>query len=130
MYTCRTPRFVLSNFRICSCRHCISSIFISCERLICLLLQPFTGEYVDNHETGIYTCACCDAPLFRWAIISQVVDCWWLQSGSCRRSKQFHRVLALGSVRSQCNALIGWQSSTEAVLWMWSLKLAMFVWFP
>ncbi|KAK2170215.1 hypothetical protein NP493_1158g00071 [Ridgeia piscesae] len=25
---------------------------------------PFTGEYVDNHETGIYTCACCDAPLF------------------------------------------------------------------
>lgn len=26
--------------------------------------RPFTGEYVDHHETGTYTCLCCQAPLF------------------------------------------------------------------
>lgn len=25
---------------------------------------PFTGEYVDNHENGMYTCAACGTPLF------------------------------------------------------------------
>lgn len=25
---------------------------------------PFTGEYVDNHEEGIYECAWCHTPLF------------------------------------------------------------------
>jgi peptide-methionine (R)-S-oxide reductase len=25
---------------------------------------PFTGAYVDNHETGMYTCKACGAPLF------------------------------------------------------------------
>lgn len=25
---------------------------------------PFTGEYVNNHEDGMYHCAWCDAPLF------------------------------------------------------------------
>jgi peptide-methionine (R)-S-oxide reductase len=25
---------------------------------------PFTGKYVDNHETGMYHCAACNAPLF------------------------------------------------------------------
>ena len=24
----------------------------------------FTGKYWDNHETGMYHCAACDAPLF------------------------------------------------------------------
>ncbi len=26
--------------------------------------QPFTGEYRDNHEEGIYSCVCCGLPLF------------------------------------------------------------------
>ncbi|KAI0227981.1 Methionine-R-sulfoxide reductase B2, mitochondrial [Lamellibrachia satsuma] len=25
---------------------------------------PYTGEHVDNHEAGFYTCVCCDSPLF------------------------------------------------------------------
>ena len=25
---------------------------------------PFSGEYNDNKESGIYNCICCDAPLF------------------------------------------------------------------
>lgn len=25
---------------------------------------PFTGRYWDHHEAGIYTCVCCDTPLF------------------------------------------------------------------
>jgi peptide-methionine (R)-S-oxide reductase len=25
---------------------------------------PFTGKYVDNHETGMYECAACGQPLF------------------------------------------------------------------
>ena len=26
--------------------------------------RAFTGQYVDNHESGIYRCACCGSPLF------------------------------------------------------------------
>ena len=26
---------------------------------------PFTGKYYHHHESGIYTCACCGAPLFK-----------------------------------------------------------------
>lgn len=26
--------------------------------------RPFTGLFVDHHETGIYHCVCCKAPLF------------------------------------------------------------------
>ena len=26
--------------------------------------RPFTGEYVDNHEEGQYSCVCCGAALF------------------------------------------------------------------
>jgi peptide-methionine (R)-S-oxide reductase len=26
--------------------------------------HPGTGEYVDHNEAGIYTCVCCDTPLF------------------------------------------------------------------
>jgi peptide-methionine (R)-S-oxide reductase len=26
--------------------------------------RPFTGEYVNNHDKGIYRCVCCGAPLF------------------------------------------------------------------
>jgi peptide-methionine (R)-S-oxide reductase len=27
--------------------------------------RPFTGEYCDNHEPGMYACRCCGAELFR-----------------------------------------------------------------
>ena len=27
--------------------------------------RAFTGKYWDHHETGIYTCVCCNTPLFR-----------------------------------------------------------------
>ena len=26
--------------------------------------RPFTGEYLDNHETGVFKCAACGMPLF------------------------------------------------------------------
>jgi len=26
--------------------------------------RPFSGKYVNNHETGIYHCICCDTPVF------------------------------------------------------------------
>ena len=26
--------------------------------------RPFTGEYCDAHEPGLYACVCCDLPLF------------------------------------------------------------------
>ena len=26
--------------------------------------RPFTGEYSDHNEAGIYTCVCCNTPLF------------------------------------------------------------------
>ncbi|MBC7490669.1 MAG: peptide-methionine (R)-S-oxide reductase MsrB [Glaciimonas sp.] len=26
--------------------------------------RPFTGEFWDHHEHGIYTCVCCSTPLF------------------------------------------------------------------
>jgi len=26
--------------------------------------QPFTGRYWDHHEHGVYTCVCCNTPLF------------------------------------------------------------------
>ena len=26
--------------------------------------RAFTGKYWDHHEAGIYTCVCCDTPLF------------------------------------------------------------------
>jgi peptide-methionine (R)-S-oxide reductase len=26
--------------------------------------RPFTGEYWDNHESGVYQCVCCDNELF------------------------------------------------------------------
>ena len=27
--------------------------------------RPFTGEYCDDHEEGVYCCVACDLPLFR-----------------------------------------------------------------
>ena len=27
--------------------------------------RAFAGKYVDNHETGMYRCACCGTPLFQ-----------------------------------------------------------------
>jgi len=27
--------------------------------------RAFTGKFWDHHEHGIYTCVCCDTPLFR-----------------------------------------------------------------
>jgi peptide-methionine (R)-S-oxide reductase len=27
--------------------------------------RAFTGQYWDHHESGIYTCVCCNTPLFR-----------------------------------------------------------------
>lgn len=27
--------------------------------------RAFTGQYWDHHEAGIYTCVCCNTPLFR-----------------------------------------------------------------
>jgi peptide-methionine (R)-S-oxide reductase len=27
--------------------------------------RAFTGKFWDHHEAGVYTCVCCDTPLFR-----------------------------------------------------------------
>ncbi|XP_032329412.1 methionine-R-sulfoxide reductase B2, mitochondrial isoform X2 [Camelus ferus] len=32
--------------------------------------EPFSGIYLNNKESGMYHCVCCDSPLFSWSVVN------------------------------------------------------------
>jgi peptide-methionine (R)-S-oxide reductase len=75
--------------------------------------RAFTGEYWDHHEDGVYTCVCCDAPLFDaqtkfesgtgWPSFSQPTDPATVEG----REDRSHGMVRVEAVCSSCGAHLG-----------------------
>lgn len=74
---------------------------------------PFTGQYWDHHEEGLYTCVCCGAPLFESDAKFDSGTGWpsfWDQYG--RESVEIKKDTSHGMVREEvlcrtCGAHLG-----------------------
>ncbi len=75
--------------------------------------RAFTGEYWDHHEDGVYTCVCCDAPLFDaqtkfesgtgWPSFFQPTDPATVEG----REDRSHGMVRVEAVCSSCGAHLG-----------------------
>lgn len=75
--------------------------------------RAFTGEYWDNKKEGLYTCRCCDAPLFEsdskyksgtgWPSFYQPVDPKRVQENVDRT----HGMVRTEAVCARCDAHLG-----------------------
>lgn len=75
--------------------------------------RPFSGEYWDNHEPGVYRCACCGAELFRsdhkFESGSGWPSFWQPAAGDNVRTEDdySHLMLRAEALCSQCGAHLG-----------------------
>ena len=75
--------------------------------------RAFTGEYWDHHDDGVYTCVCCDAPLFDaqtkfesgsgWPSFFRPAD----PANVEEREDRSHGMVRVEVVCSQCGAHLG-----------------------
>ena len=75
--------------------------------------RPFTGEYVHNKESGVYTCAACGQPLFTSDTKFESGTGWpsfWdmIEKGSVEvRQDNSHGMQRLEAVCSRCGSHLG-----------------------
>lgn len=75
--------------------------------------RPFTGEYVHNKESGVYTCAACGQPLFTSDTKFESGTGWpsfWdmIEKGSVEvRQDNNHGMQRLEAVCSRCGSHLG-----------------------
>ncbi len=75
--------------------------------------RPFTGEFWDHHEDGVYTCVCCGEPLFDaqtkfesgtgWPSFFQPADATKVEG----REDRSHGMVRVEAVCSSCGAHLG-----------------------
>lgn len=75
--------------------------------------RAFTGKYWDHHEAGIYTCVCCDTPLFRsdakfesgcgWPSYFEALD----PANVVEKVDQSHGMLRTEIICAVCDAHLG-----------------------
>jgi peptide-methionine (R)-S-oxide reductase len=64
--------------------------------------RPFTGEYVKNHEEGVYTCAGCGAPLFGSSAKFDSGSGWPSFTEPLESDRlELHRDVSFGMVRTE-----------------------------
>jgi len=75
--------------------------------------RPFTGEYVNNHDDGIYTCVACGLPLFSSETKFESGTGWpsfWdvIQTGNVElREDRSHGMYRIEAVCSRCGSHLG-----------------------
>lgn len=75
--------------------------------------RAFTGKFWDHHEAGIYTCICCNTPLFAssskfdsgcgWPSYFQVLD----QTKVIEKTDRSHGMLRTEIICATCDAHLG-----------------------
>ncbi len=75
--------------------------------------RAFTGKYWDHHAAGIYTCVCCNTPLFAssskfdsgcgWPSYFQVLD----QTKVIEKTDRSHGMLRTEIICATCDAHLG-----------------------
>lgn len=75
--------------------------------------RPFSGEYWDNHEAGVYRCACCGTELFRSDHKFESGSGWpsfWqpaVEDNVRTEDDYSHLMLRTEALCSQCGAHLG-----------------------